>query len=662
MSGTMNVTQKILSTHLVDGHAEPGQEIGVRVDRVLMQDATGTMACLEFEALGIPSPKVEHAIVYVDHNILQTGYENADDHKFLQTFAAKYGIHFSKPGNGICHQVNLERFSVPGKVLLGSDSHTPTAGGAGMLAFGVGGLEVAVAMAGQPFYVKMPKIVGVKLTGKLRPWVTAKDIILEMLRRLSVKGGVGKVFEYFGPGVRTLSIPERSTITNMGAELGATTSVFPSDDVTRGYLKRQGRENDWTHLEPDPDADYNELMEIKLDELEPLMALPSSPDNVKPVAEVGGIDVDQVLIGSCTNSSFHDLMVVSQVLAGRRIHPRVSFAVNPGSRQVVETLLRADGLSSIISAGGRILENACQGCIGMGSAPGTDWVSVRSYNRNFLGRSGTPNDRVYLASPETCVACAVNGSLTDPRDLGEYPAIDWPDRFVLDDSMIIPPTQNPSAVTIVRGPNIQPLPTRGALNSDLEGEVLIKVGDNISTDTILPAGAEVLPLRSNIPAISRYVFRDLDPEFASRAQKSGGGFIIAGSNYGQGSSREHAVLAPLYLGVKAVIAKSYARIHRSNLVNFGIAPLLFKDSSDYETIRPGNLIRITNVKVGLEKNGLAAEVSEGQKSMPENLRDACEEPSGRLLVPLKHNLTSRETAILFAGGLLNYTKMTRVCG
>ncbi len=662
MGGTMNVTQKIVSAHLVDGQPEPGEEIGVRVDRVLMQDATGTMAFLEFEALGVSSPKVEHAAVYVDHNILQTGYENADDHKFLQTFASKHGVHFSKPGNGICHQVNLERFSVPGKVMLGSDSHTPTAGGAGMLAFGVGGLEAAVAMAGQPFYMKMPKVVGIKLTGKLRPWVTAKDVILETLRRLSVKGGTGRIFEYLGPGVKTLSVPERSTITNMGAELGATTSIFPSDEVTRDYLTRQERENDWTGQESDVGAAYDELVEIDLDELEPLIALPSSPDNVKPVADVGGIDVDQVLVGSCTNSSYHDLMVVSRVLKGKRIHPRVSFGVNPGSRQVVQTLLRGDGLGPIINAGGRILENACQGCIGMGSAPGTDWVSVRSYNRNFPGRSGTPDDKVYLASPETCVACGVSGEISDPRQLGEYPAIEWPDRFILDDSLIIPPAQDPSTVTVVRGPNIKPLPTRRALNSTLQGEVLIKVGDNISTDTILPAGAEVLPLRSNIPAISQYVFRYLDPEFVSRAQKAGRGFIVAGSNYGQGSSREHAVLAPLYLGVQAVIAKSFARIHRSNLVNFGIAPLMFKDPSDYGMIRPGNMVSIANVRAGLETNGLAAEVIEGNGSAIENAGDSCEKLMGRLLIPLKHDLTRRETAILFAGGLLNYVRMISMCG
>ncbi len=635
---------------------EPGEEIGVRVDRVLMQDATGTMACLEFEVLGLPSPKVEHAVIYVDHNILQTSFENADDHKFLQTFAAKHGIRFSRPGNGICHQVNLERFSSPGKILLGSDSHTPTAGGAGMMGFGVGGLEVAVAMAGQPFYMRMPKVVGVKLTAGLQPWVTAKDIILEMLRRLTVKGGVGKIFEYFGPGAGTLSVPERSTITNMGAELGATSSVFPSDDVTRDYFKRQGREPDWVPLTPDKDAGYDELVELDLNELEPLIAAPGSPDRVKPVAEVGDIQVDQVLIGSCTNSSFHDLMVVSRVLRGRQVHPRVSFAVNPGSRQVVQTLMQADGFDPIVDAGGRILENACQGCIGMGSAPGTGWVSIRSYNRNFPGRSGTPNDKVYLASPETCVACAVNGEITDPRELGKYPAVDWPDSFVLDDSMVLEPALDPSVVQVIRGPNIKPLPMRGALEPELKGEVLIKVGDNISTDTILPAGAEVLPLRSNIPAISRYVFRYLDPEFVSRAEKSGGGFIVAGSNYGQGSSREHAALAPMYLGIRAVMAKSYARIHRSNLVNFGILPLTFKNPGDYDIIQPGNMLQIGQVKKGLETNGLAVEAAENPDSARQN-PDSCKASTGRFLIHLKHDLTNREIAIIEAGGLLNYTKL-----
>ncbi len=659
MPPSKNVTQKILSSHVVVGRLDPGEEVGVRVDRVLMQDATGTLACLEFEALGISSPKVEHAIIYVDHNILQTGFENADDHRFLQTFAAKHGIHFSKPGNGICHQVNLERYSAPGKLLLGSDSHTPTAGGAGMLGFGVGGLEVAVAMAGEPFYLIMPRIVGVKLTGRLRPWVTAKDIILEMLRRLRVKGGVGRIFEYFGLGVATLSVPERSTITNMGAELGATTSIFPSDEVTRDYLKRQGRENDWVPIDKDEDASYDELVEIDLDSLEPLIATPGSPDNVRPVGDLAGQGVDQVLIGSCTNSSFHDLMVVSHALKGRHVHQRVSFAVNPGSRQVVQTLIQEGNLGPIVSAGGRLLENACQGCIGMGSAPASDWVSIRSYNRNFPGRSGTPNDKVYLASPETCVACAVNGEITDPRELGNYPEIGWPVRFVQDDSMIISPSENPETVQVARGPNIMPLPTRGPLEEELIGEVLIKLGDNISTDAILPAGAEVLPLRSNIPAISRYVFRYLDPEFVSRAEKAEGGFVVAGSNYGQGSSREHAALAPMYLGVKGVIAKSFARIHRSNLVNFGILPLILKNPDDYDVIRRSNLIRILGTR-GLDESRLAAEVIEGP-TMPD-FAPSCEGATGRLLVPLHHDLTPRERVILRAGGLLNYTKRTRMCG
>jgi aconitate hydratase len=650
-----NVVEKILASHVVDGTIEPGREVGVKVDRVLMQDATGTMACLEFEALGIPSPRVEHAAIYVDHNVLQTGFENPDDHRFLQSFAAKHGIFFSRPGNGICHQVNLERFSAPGKILLGSDSHTPTAGGAGMMGLGVGGLDVAVAMAGQPFYMTMPRVMGVRLTGRLRPWVTAKDIILEMLRRLSVKGGVGRIFEYFGPGVKTLSVPERSTVTNMGAELGATTSLFPSDQVTRDYFVRQGRGAEWAPLEADQDADYDEQFEIDLDGLEPMIATPSSPDNVKPVADIAGIDVDQVLIGSCTNSSFHDLMVVSHVLKGRTIDPRVSFAVNPGSRQVLQTLIRANGLDPIITSGGRILENACQGCIGMGSAPGTDWVSVRSYNRNFPGRSGTPNDRVYLASPETCVACAVNGEITDPRELGEYPGIEWPERFVLDDGMVLLPTRDPSTGSVLRGPNIKPFPTRGELGCELSGEVLIKVGDNVSTDSILPGGAEVLPLRSNIPAISRYVFRYLDPDFPARAEKSGGGIIVGGANYGQGSSREHAALAPMFLGVRAVLAKSYARIHRSNLVNFGIIPFIFQNPPDYDQVHAGDNLTVRNIRDSLVQRKIVADVAKLDKG--ESKRPVKEETSGSgVKIPLTTDLTSREMSILLAGGMINFAK------
>lgn len=633
------MAERILAAHLLDGKLAPGEEIGIKVDRVLMQDATGTMACLQFEALDIPKVKVEHAAIYVDHNILQTGFENPDDHRFLQSFAAKYGIHFSKPGNGICHQVNLERFSTPGKTLLGSDSHTPTAGGAGMLGIGVGGLDVAVALGGAPFFLRMPKIVGVKLTGRLRPWVTAKDIILEMLRRLTVRGGVGKIIEYYGPGVQTLSVPERSTITNMGAELGATSSIFPSDSVTREYFRRQRREGDWKPLGPDPDATYDEAAEIDLSTLEPMLAAPGAPDNVKPVSELEGIEVQQVLVGSCTNSNYRELMVVAKALEGRKVHPNVSMAVNPGSKQVLTTVMKDGGLYHIAAAGARLLESGCNGCIGMGSAPGTDWVSVRSFNRNWPGRSGTANDKVYLTSPEVCVATAIYGKITDPQRLGAYPDVAWPEEFVIDDSMIVPPSPTPDAVEVLRGPNIKPLPRRGPFEPELMGEVLIKVGDNISTDAIMPAGAKILPLRSNIPAISDYIFYWLDPEFPKRAKAQGGGFIVGGENYGQGSSREHAALAPMYLGVKAVLAKSFARIHKANLVNFGILPLSFIDPGDYASLQEGSRIRITN---------LVRLLGGGENTIPVEL-------NGRGTV-VKHDFTARQREILLAGGLLNYVK------
>ena len=634
-----SLARKIIEDHLVDGKPEAGSEVGIRVDRVLMQDATGTMACLQFEALDVPRAKNEFSIIYVDHNILQVGFENPDDHKFLETFAAKHGMYFSKPGNGICHQVNLERFSVPGKTLLGSDSHTPTSGGAGMLAIGVGGLDVAVAMGGAPFYFKMPKIVGVRLTGRLPPWVSSKDVILEMLRRLTVKGGLGRIFEYYGPGLASLSVPERSTITNMGAELGATTSIFPSDEVTLDYFRRQDREEDWRPLLPDPDADYDEQMEMDLSSLEPLIACPGAPDNVKKVSEVEGTEAQQVLVGSCTNSSFHDLMVVAAALRGRKVSPHVTMAVNPGSRQVLATVDEHGGLSSIIMAGARLLENACGGCIGMGSAPGTDWVSVRSFNRNWPGRSGTPNDKVYLASPEVCVATAVRGVITDPRKLGTYHDIGWPDHFLVDDSMVIPPASDPSGVEVVRGPNIKPLPRRGPLEPSLEGEVLIRVGDNVSTDAIMPAGAKILPLRSNIPAISEYVFAWLDPGFVKRAKEKHGGFIVGGGNYGQGSSREHAALAPMYLGVKAVFAKSFARIHRANLVNFGILPLEFVNQADYELFEMGTRVRIEDVVEALGRGDSRLKVLAGERS-----------------VEVRADLTDRDRHILIDGGLLNYTK------
>jgi len=644
MSSQNNLAQKIISSHIVDGKMEPGQEIGLKVDRVLMQDATGTMACLQFEAMGIPRVKVEHAAIYVDHNILQTGFENGDDHRFLQTFAEKYGIYFSKPGNGICHQVNLERFSIPSKLLIGSDSHTPTAGGAGMMAIGVGGLDVAVAMAGAPFYTKMPKIVGVRLTGALRPWVTAKDIILEMLRRLSVKGGVGKIFEYYGEGIKNLGVPQRGTICNMGAELGATTSLFESDEITLDYMTRQGRPQDYKRFSSDPGCTYDENIEIDLSELEPLIALPGSPDAVHKVRDVQGTNVHQVLIGSCTNSSYVEMMTVAHVLKGRKVHSDVTMAINPGSKQVLETVARDGSIYNIISSGARLLESGCQGCIGMGSAPGTDWISIRSFNRNWPGRSGTKDDKVYLTSPEVCVACAVTGKITDPRDLGEYPHISWPDKFVIDDSSIVSPASADKAdkVQVVRGPNIRPLPLRQSMESVLQGEVLLRVGDNISTDAIMPAGAKILPLRSNVPAISEYVFYWIDPGFAKRAKEKHGGFIVGGENYGQGSSREHAALAPMFLGIKGVIAKSFARIHRANLINFGIIPFEFENAADFELLSQGVPITIENVVSSLKKGN--------------NIMEAIADKNR---IRLKIDLTPRQREVLIAGGLLNYIRSTQ---
>ncbi len=633
------ITEKIIASHLVDGRMEPGAEIGIAIDRVLMQDATGTMACLEFEALGIPGVRNEFAIVYVDHNLLQAGFESADDHRFLQTFGSKYGIHFSKPGNGICHQVNLERFSVPGKTLLGSDSHTPTAGGAGMLGIGAGGLDAAAAMGGAAFYFDMPRILGVHLHGELKPWMTAKDVALELLRRLTVKGGVGKILEYYGEGVKTLSVPERATITNMGAELGATSSIFPSDEATRDYFLRQRRVQDWKPLTADPGAGYDEEIEVDLGALEPLVACPGSPDNVRKVSEVEseGAEVQQALIGSCTNSSFKELMTIALAVKGRRVHPNVSLHVNPGSRQVLQTLIKHGGLSCLVSAGARVMENACDGCVGLGSAPASNSNSVRSFNRNWPGRSGTRDDRVYLASPEVCIAAAVFGRITDPRRLGEYPRVAWPRRFIIDDSMVLPPSKEPEKAEVIRGPNIKPLPRRGPVEPTLEGEVLIKLGDNVSTDAIMPAGAKVLPLRSNIPAISEHVFEPIEAAFVRRAKEKGGGFIAAGSNYGQGSSREHAALAPMYLGVKAVMARSFARIHRANLVNFGILPLEFDDPDDYAKIRLGSRIRIENVAKALRENAgtLPAEVD------------------GDVFL-FRLALGRRLREILAAGGLLNY--------
>lgn len=632
-----SITQKIIEEHLVEGRLAPGEEIGLRVDQTLTQDATGTMAYLQFEAIGVPRVRTRLSVSYVDHNMLQTGFENADDHRYLQTVAEKYGIYFSRPGNGICHQVHLERFSAPGQVLLGSDSHTPTCGGVGMLAIGVGGLEVAMAMAGEPFYFTMPKVVRVYLEGRLQPWVTAKDVILELLRRLTVKGGTGKIFEYVGPGVKSLSVPERATITNMGAELGATTSLFPSDEITRRYLKAQGREEVWIPLDADPDAQYDEEIYIDLRELEPLIAQPHSPDNVCKVSEVEGIKVDQVCVGSCTNSSYHDLMVVAQVLKGKVIAPNLSMTVTPGSRQVLEMVTRSSGLADMIAAGCRILESACGPCIGMGQAPPSGGVSVRSFNRNFKGRSGTADALVYLASPETCAATALKGVITDPRSLGDPPQIQEPEAFWINDDMILPPSPEPEKVEILRGPNIKPLPRRGELEPRLEGTILLKCGDNISTDHILPAGAKILPLRSNIPAISEYVFAGVDPSFVERCKERGGGFIVGGENYGQGSSREHAALAPMYLGVKAVFAKSFARIHRNNLINFGILPLVFVDPSDYDRIDQDDLLEIPEVRELLPHS--------------ETLR--VRNLTKGFTFQVRHHFTPRQVKIALAGGLLN---------
>ena len=633
----LTLTEKIISKHLVEGEMKRGEEIAIKIDQTLTQDATGTMAYLQFEAMGVPRVKTELSVSYVDHNTLQTDFRNADDHRYLQSVAAKYGIYFSRPGNGICHQVHLERFAVPGKTLLGSDSHTPTAGGIGMLAIGAGGLDVACAMAGEPFYLKMPKVVNVYLEGELPPFVSAKDVILEVLRRIGVKGAVNKVLEYTGPGVKTVNVPERATITNMGTETGATTSIFPSDEITKKFMEAQGRGDQWIELKPDEDAEYDEKIEINLSELEPLIALPHSPGNVKPVSEVEGIPVDQVCIGSCTNSSLRDMKVVANLLKGRKVHPRVSLTISPGSRQVVLHLIESRELSYIVEAGARILENACGPCIGMGQAPPTDGVSVRTFNRNFLGRSGTKSAKVYLASPETAVACAVSGEITDPRKLGEYPKIELPERFIIDDSMIIPPPEDGSKVEIIRGPNIKPLPEFKPLPEKLEGEVLIKVGDDITTDHIMPAGAKILPLRSNIPEISKHVFEVVDPNFYSRAMEKGGGFIIGGENYGQGSSREHAALAPKYLGVKAVIAKSFARIHLANLINFGIVPLLFENKDDYDKIEQ-------NDKLEIDLSTL-----EQGKVIARNV-------SKNVEIPLVHTLSRRDIIILKAGGKLMYIR------
>jgi aconitate hydratase len=638
-----SLTYNILEEHLASGELKPGSEIGIRIDQSLTQDATGTMAYLQFEAMGIPRVRTKLSVSYVDHNMLQTGFENADDHRFLQSIAAKYGIYFSRPGNGICHQVHLERFAVPGDTLLGSDSHTPTSGGLGMLAIGAGGLDVAVAMGGGPVYITAPKVVLVRLSGRLQPWVSGKDIILELLRRLTVKGGVGRVFEYGGPGVESLSVPERATITNMGAELGATTSIFPSDERSREYLRAQKREKVWRPLTADPDAEYDEVIEIDLDTLEPMVAAPSSPDAVVPVREVAGTKVVQVCVGSCTNSSFHDLSIVATVLKGHKVHPEVSTTVTPGSRQVFTMIARSGALADMIEAGVRILESACGPCIGMGQAPPTDGVSLRTFNRNFPGRSGTPNDHVFLASPETAAATALRGVVTDPRDLGLMPHIEVPGEYVIDDDLIIPPSEHPEEAEVVRGPNIQPLPIAQPLPDTIRGQLLIKVGDNVSTDTILPAGAKILPLRSNIPAISEYVFAYLDSTFAQRAKQAGGGLIAGGANYGQGSSREHAALAPMYLGIKAVFAKTFARMHHQNLINFGILPLRFQNDADYDRLNPGDELEIADSRRAVQN---------GHQVRIRNVTQGYE-------FTAQHDLTPRQVEIALAGGLLNYVRSSQ---
>ena len=636
-----NLVQKILETHLVSGRVKAYDDIAISIDQTLTQDATGTMTYLQFEALGIPKVKTRLSVSYVDHNMLQTGFENADDHRFLQAFAAKYGILFSKPGNGICHQVHLERFAKPGETLLGADSHTPNAGAMGMIAMGAGGLDVAIAMGGKPYYLTMPEIVLVRLEGKLPPWVASKDIILELLRRLTVKGGIGKIFEFGGPGVKNLSVPERATIANLGAESGATSVIFPSDARTLEFLEAQNRAKDWIPLEPDRDAEYHQVIEIDLGKSEPLVAQPSSPDNVCPVREVTGKEVKQVCIGSCNNSSYIDLMSVAKILRGKKVHPEVSLTVTPGSKQVFEMIARNGALSDLISVGARILESACGPCIGMGQAPPSDGISIRTMNRNFQGRSGTTDDRVYLAGPYVASACALKGVITDPRKLGPRPPrILMPKRFLIDDCMILPASSNPKKVVIERGANIRPLPTRGALEVSLEGSVLLKVGDNITTDHILPAGAKVLPLRSNIAAISEYVFDRVDPGFAKRAREMGGGFVVGGENYGQGSSREHAAMAPMYLGIKAILAKSYARIHRANLVNFGILPLIFRDRDEFQKVKQGDRLRINSLREALRVSGLLT---------VENITQ-------QRIFEAHHGLNQREIEISLAGGLLNYTR------
>ena len=636
----MTIAQKIIRDHLVSGDMTPGSEIALRIDQTLTQDATGTMAYLEFETMGIERVRTELSVAYIDHNTLQCGFENADDHRYIQTVAKKHGIRFSRPGNGICHQVHLERFGVPGKTLIGSDSHTPTGGGIGMLAFGAGGMDVAVAMGGGAYYITMPKMFKVNLTGKLRPFVTAKDVSLEILRILSVKGGVGAIIEWGGEGVKTLSVPERATITNMGTELGATTSIFPSDEVTRDFLRAEGREADWTPLASDPDAAYDRIIDIDLSTLEPLVACPHSPDNVKKVSELKGVKVDQVCVGSCTNSSLMDMLKVAALLKGKRVDPSVSMSVSPGSRQVLSMLAACGALNDILASGARVLECACGPCIGMGFSPNSAGVSLRTFNRNFLGRSGTADAGVHLVSPETAVAAALTGYVTDPRELGEMPEITLPAAFAVDDSAVLMPASPEEAkdVEVLRGPNIKPFPDSRPVGDAIEAELTLKVGDNITTDHIMPAGAKILPYRSNIPHLSQFCFGVCDATFPERAKAAGESIVVGGSNYGQGSSREHAALVPLYLGVRAVIAKSFARIHVANLINAGILPLTFKNPEDYDAVSQGDRLALRDIHAGMD----AGTVWLDDLTTGKRLELVCE-------------FTQRQKDMLKAGGLLAYT-------
>ena len=637
----LTIAQKIIKAHLVEGDMTPGSEVALRIDQTLTQDATGTMAYLEFEAIGIPRVRTKLSVAYIDHNTLQSGFENADDHRYIQSVAKKYGIRFSRPGNGICHQVHLERFGVPGMTLIGSDSHTPTCGGIGMLAMGAGGLDVAVAMGGGAYYITMPKMIKVNLTGKLSPWVSAKDVSLEILRILSVKGGVGYIIEWGGEGVRTLSVPERATITNMGTELGATTSIFPSDDITRAFLEAQGRGGDYVELCSDPDAEYDRIIDIDLSSLKPLLACPHSPDNIKTAEELSAIKVDQVCIGSCTNSSLRDMLRVAAILKGKKIDDSVSLSISPGSRQVLTMLSECGALSDMIEAGARILECACGPCIGMGFSPNSAGVSLRTFNRNFEGRSGTRDGKVYLVSPEVAAASALSGYITDPRTLGEYPEITMPEVFKVNDRAVLLPAtpEEAASVEVLRGPNIKPFPDENPVPDVIDANLTLKVGDNITTDHIMPAGAKILPYRSNIPYLSKFCFGVCDETFPDRARENGSTIIVGGSNYGQGSSREHAALVPLYLGVRAVVAKSFARIHAANLINAGILPLTFENADDYDRLNQNDDLALTDVFAGMDSGKMTLV----DKTTGEAFTVVC-------------SFTDRQKAILKAGGLLPYTR------